>query len=946
VAGGLVTIATGGDGGGSIRIPGGFCGLVGMKGTAGRIPRGPFTEVHPMTVVSGPMARSVRDVCRWYDVTSGYDMRDPYSLPKVEGWERDLATFDLRGRKAVIAPTLGVAIVRPEVEARVRAAGEQLARDAGLELVDVPVRLPGLGYEWALANLSQLLRALGDRWPACKDRLTVEIAFGLHIAEEQFNLAMMARCEEARTEANERMAEVFDSVDFIICATNPDVAFEADCYLNQQVGGQRVGPENNGALTIPANIVGNPAISVPIEPLDGLPVGMQIIGATTRTSCCWTWRTSSSASARGPSSLRARRSDPTQPGLSVPPRTIVSMTSSPHSSPLLNDEVAGSRRAEQWAATMTGHDAGPVRRAHRDSTDSLRVCDLADTYLHDRAEREARQHEHLAAGATRAEGAGTRAAPELPDPFRTCFERDRDRILHGATAFRRLAGKTQVFIFPEDHQRTRLTHALEVAQVATAIARAGRLNVALTEAIALGHDCGHGPEAMHPKTLLALSRRRVRPRRLGRRRGARAAQPVRRDARRHPQPLVVAPAPTTPEGEVVSWADRIAYVCHDFEDAVHAGIVTAELLPDMVRERCGDTRSRAARTRSSAACSTAIASHGNGRHGRASRRRTRRVPPLQLRAHLHAPGLGRPERVGHPSAACARRVLRRPPQHAPVRHGRRVGPAPLTERVGRHRRGGTGIGRLRRGHDRSLCLLHGRHAPRLGPLGAPTGGRPPVLSHRHVASAADIPSIAPNATIHGRSPCAAVNQMPTTARAADDAAAVAHMPVVGGAEGGDSGERSGAPRSNTATAPISAARCVSSLGASRAATAATAAISMPMVRNSSVSHVDAAIAAAATTSPAAPHRHGPGTPVPPTPSTHAPSSAATAASASSSRSARRSAGTTRATSATNTTAATTSANPAGPTPTRPANAATATTRAIGRCRPVTGRPPTFRAQVR
>ena len=278
VAGGLVTIATGGDGGGSIRIPGGFCGLVGMKGTAGRIPRGPFTEVHPMTVVSGPMARSVRDVCRWYDVTSGYDMRDPYSLPKVEGWERDLATFDLRGRKAVIAPTLGVAIVRPEVEARVRAAGEQLARDAGLELVDVPVRLPGLGYEWALANLSQLLRALGDRWPACKDRLTVEIAFGLHIAEDQFNLAMMARCEEARTEANERMAEVFDSVDFIICATNPDVAFEADCYLNQQVGGQRVGPENNGALTIPANIVGNPAISVPIEPLDGLPVGMQIIG--------------------------------------------------------------------------------------------------------------------------------------------------------------------------------------------------------------------------------------------------------------------------------------------------------------------------------------------------------------------------------------------------------------------------------------------------------------------------------------------------------------------------------------------------------------------------------------------------------------------------------------------------------------------------------------------
>lgn len=278
VAGGLVTIATGGDGGGSIRIPAGFCGLLGMKGTAGRIPRGPRTEIHPMTVVTGPMARSVRDVCRWYDVAAGFDMRDPYSLPKVEGWERDLGTHDLRGKKAVIAPNLGIAVVRPEVEERVRAAGEALARDAGLEIVDVPVALPGLGFEWALANLCQLLRELGDAYPDRKDDLTLEIAFGLHIATEQFNLQMMANVEKSRTEANERMADVFDQVDFVICATNPDVAFAADTTLNQMVGGRQVGPENNGALTIPANIVGNPAVSIPIEQLDGLPVGMQVIG--------------------------------------------------------------------------------------------------------------------------------------------------------------------------------------------------------------------------------------------------------------------------------------------------------------------------------------------------------------------------------------------------------------------------------------------------------------------------------------------------------------------------------------------------------------------------------------------------------------------------------------------------------------------------------------------
>jgi aspartyl-tRNA(Asn)/glutamyl-tRNA(Gln) amidotransferase subunit A len=278
VAGGLLPIATGGDGGGSIRIPAGFCGLVGMKGSAGRIPRGPHTEIAPLTVVIGCLARSVRDVARWYDVCSGHDKRDPYSLPRIDGWEGDLGTHDLRGRAAVIAPSLGSAVVRPEVEAVVREAGEALARDAGLRLVDVPVHLPGLGFEWAMANLAQLRRALGDLWPGCKDDLTVEMAFGLDLASQVFDLELAARCEAQRTEANERMAEVFDEVDFVICATNPDVAFPAEVTLSTRVGGRSVGPENNGALTIPANIVGNPAISIPAGTVDGLPVGLQVIG--------------------------------------------------------------------------------------------------------------------------------------------------------------------------------------------------------------------------------------------------------------------------------------------------------------------------------------------------------------------------------------------------------------------------------------------------------------------------------------------------------------------------------------------------------------------------------------------------------------------------------------------------------------------------------------------
>jgi len=280
VAGGLVPIATGGDGGGSIRIPAGFNGLVGMKGTAGRIPRGPHTGIAPLTVVVGCLARSVRDTARWYDVCSGHDMRDPYSLPRVDGWEAELGTHldAIRGKKVAIVPNHGAAVIRPELDEAVRAAGEALAADAGLQIVEgVEVNVPGLGLEWAMANLASLLAELGDLWPDCKDDLTNEISFGMQIASEHYNLQMAANVEKQRTKANEAMAAIFDQVDFLICATNPDAAYPADVTLNTRVGDMTVGPENNGALTIPANIVGNPSCQVPIGFLDGLPVGMQII---------------------------------------------------------------------------------------------------------------------------------------------------------------------------------------------------------------------------------------------------------------------------------------------------------------------------------------------------------------------------------------------------------------------------------------------------------------------------------------------------------------------------------------------------------------------------------------------------------------------------------------------------------------------------------------------
>lgn len=278
VAGGLVSIATGGDGGGSIRIPAGFNGLVGMKGTAGRIPRGPHTDIAPLTVVLGCQARSVRDVARFYDVCAGHDPRDPHSLPSTAGWEAGLGSQRLRGRRVAVAPDLGCAVVRPEVAELVEESAAALARDTGMEVVELPVELPLLAVEWAMANLCQLLRELGDRWPDCQEDLTPEIAFGLKLADDHYDLRMAARVEEQRIVADEAVADLFEQVDFVVSATNPDVAFPAEVSVNTMVGDEQVGVENNAALTALFNVVGNPAVSVPAGTLDGLPVGVQVVG--------------------------------------------------------------------------------------------------------------------------------------------------------------------------------------------------------------------------------------------------------------------------------------------------------------------------------------------------------------------------------------------------------------------------------------------------------------------------------------------------------------------------------------------------------------------------------------------------------------------------------------------------------------------------------------------
>jgi len=203
--------------------------------------------------------------------------------------------------------------------------------------------------------------------------------------------------------------------------------------------------------------------------------------------------------------------------------------------------------------------------------------------LRDRKEAERLETDSLAPGATLSVHSRGRAVPEPPDPRRTAFERDRDRILH-SKAFRRLKHKTQVFMNPEgDHYVTRLTHTLQVTQIGRSIARYLSVNDTLTEAIGLGHDVGHSPfghtgedtlsEFVDGEWVHAFQSVRI----------FESLEPlnltfeVLDGIRSHP--WKVHRGPMTPEGMIVRYADRIAYLAHDALDAMRAGVLRRSDFP-------------------------------------------------------------------------------------------------------------------------------------------------------------------------------------------------------------------------------------------------------------------------------------------------------------------------------------------------------------------------------
>jgi Asp-tRNA(Asn)/Glu-tRNA(Gln) amidotransferase A subunit family amidase len=285
VAGGLLPIATGSDGGGSIRIPAGFTGLFGLKATYGRIPKGPWAGLQPITTALGCLTRSVRDTARYFDACNGFDQRDPFSLPTVGGWEAGLGTHDLNGMTVAIIPELGIARVRSEVTDQVVATAEHLAEVAGLRVVDITPTLPPLRGQWAMAGQVAFVADLGSMYPDRIDELSPEMRMGLEGAMQRYNLEKAASIESYRRQLNESMADLFAQADFVMCSCNPDVAFAAEgpppftipgADLINEIGFSRA-IMNNAALTAPSNLNGSPSMSIPAGLVEGLPVGLQVM---------------------------------------------------------------------------------------------------------------------------------------------------------------------------------------------------------------------------------------------------------------------------------------------------------------------------------------------------------------------------------------------------------------------------------------------------------------------------------------------------------------------------------------------------------------------------------------------------------------------------------------------------------------------------------------------
>ncbi|HEV7733557.1 MAG TPA: amidase [Candidatus Binatia bacterium] len=279
VAAGMVPIATGGDGGGSIRIPASYTGLVGIKATFGRISRGPLSVRDWVDTISrGPLTRCVTDTALCLDAVAGYDPHDPDSLAHagpsyIDGLERVPS-----GLRLAYSPTLGYARVDPEVRTLVERAIEVVGRTLGRPVERVADRFTDVGFAWATLNSFQTFGRLAPLVEQHRGEwgrgFLKGISFGSAIGA-----ADVARCQDERRQLIDEMAALFARCDVLLTPTVPSVAFPAGGPMPSEIDGERLtSPIHAVAFSYPFNMTGHPAITLRCGLTAAqMPVGLQIV---------------------------------------------------------------------------------------------------------------------------------------------------------------------------------------------------------------------------------------------------------------------------------------------------------------------------------------------------------------------------------------------------------------------------------------------------------------------------------------------------------------------------------------------------------------------------------------------------------------------------------------------------------------------------------------------
>jgi aspartyl-tRNA(Asn)/glutamyl-tRNA(Gln) amidotransferase subunit A len=282
LAAGLVPLATGSDMGGSIRLPAGWSGVVGVKGTFGRIPRGPGYLGHADMIHYGPLARTVGDAARFLDVAAGTDERDPGSLPAPPvPFEQAMRGVDLAGLRVAVVDDNGLTPSHPGVRAALRTTADALIAATGLREVPLTLTLPDIMPGAAAMMFADGDPAMAEHMPEIMANLfatdgaapLMEAAY----ATAELTLEAMALGNQVRHALTAEMARTFDEADLLLIPCSPVPAFGCGGPLPTVIDGREVGPQACALFTGPFNMSGHPVVSVPMGMVDGAPVGMQIV---------------------------------------------------------------------------------------------------------------------------------------------------------------------------------------------------------------------------------------------------------------------------------------------------------------------------------------------------------------------------------------------------------------------------------------------------------------------------------------------------------------------------------------------------------------------------------------------------------------------------------------------------------------------------------------------